>query len=101
MGSEPFELFCLLNPEHEDYKDNGRTSKDLGFFVKGSNDRDWQPLESEILNQTTIKAIYDPRSETTDRIECRINTGEDRYPKSVCPQTITVGCKYISLVKIR
>ena len=94
VGSEPFPLYCLLNPQHEDFKTY--KSEDLGFYLKGSQDRHWQTLESEILNQTTIKAIYDPVNVTTDRIECRINmpTGQ----KSVCPQRITVGRKYYHIL---
>ena len=53
-------------------------------------------LNSEILNETTIVAWYDPSVVTSDLLECGLKK-ENESPSgsyAICPKHINVGCKY-------
>ena len=53
-------------------------------------------LYSEILNETTITAWYDPSTATSDLLGCRLKK-ENQSPTGsygICNKEIDVGCKF-------
>ena len=66
IGSPEFPLYCHLNPESDFYKKKGLNSSNLRIYKKpqtfGKLDESYQigALPVEVLNGTTIKAMYDP-----------------------------------------
>ena len=54
-------------------------------------------LESEIVNETTITAWYNPSSVTSDLLGCRLKK-ESEFPSGsygICNKEVDVGCKFV------
>lgn len=94
IGSPEFPLYCHLNPESDFYKKKGLNSSNLRIHQK--NQTSGKPNEYQIgalpvvvLNETTIKAMYNPHIMSKDVIECRIEV--DGIETAVCNSHIHVG----------
>ena len=90
LGTKPFDIFCHMNPNDEYFTDKGLRSSDLSFKVKKNSS--WETLPSQIINETTIKASYDPSEAAKRRVECVVDI--NGVERSICTQTISVGCKF-------
>ena len=73
IGSPEFPLYCHLNPESDFYKKKGLNSSNLRIHQK--NQTSGKPNEYQIgalpvvvLNETTIKAMYNPHIMSKDVI---------------------------------
>lgn len=126
VGSEPIELFCHINPSHVYYKEKGYNSSKLFFEISGRGKyqslfEEIKLLDQEIVNSTTLKGVFDPktvgyfdvwcklkvfkrdeikRSDQSDETEDATTTREyvdnddnTVAEKGVCRQLIGVGCK--------
>ena len=111
VGTLPFQLFCTLDTSHEFYSKGLRS--DSLFIEQRRTVRLRQPandqlirnlatkpiettiLFSEILNETTIAAWYNPSTVTSDLLGCRLKK-ENESPDGaygICNKEIDVGCK--------
>ena len=55
-------------------------------------------LESKILNETSIEAVFDPKDVGSFMVDCVIV--KDNVSTGVCTQTIFVGCKSLKSLSI-
>jgi hypothetical protein len=112
FGSERFQLYCTLDISHKFYSELGLRSDSL-FIEQSSPAKKAQSnhlyqnknvnseideyqtniLNSEIVNETTIVAWYDPSVVTSDLLECGLKK-ENESPSgsyAICPKHIHVG----------
>jgi len=90
VGSEPFALYCRLNPYHDYYTKSKLDSSNLEFALAGE-DGVPVPLTSNVVNDTTIVATFQPGSrKRMDLIRCLLNIGRDQQ-RGVCQQNVYVG----------
>ena len=118
VGSEKFKLLCSINTEHHLYTQQGLRSNSLFIEQRrevkptkpvlkstthltdvSQNNFETTILQTRVLNETTIEAIYDPRTATSDLLACSISTGRAENVSSICTKMINVGCKYGSCIK--
>ena len=115
FGSERFQLYCTLDISHKFYSELGLRSDSL-FIEQRSPAKKAQSnhlhqnknidneideyqtniLNSEIVNETTIVAWYDPSVVTSDLLGCGLKK-ENESPSgsyAICHKQINVGCKY-------
>ena len=111
LATSPFQLFCTLNTSHELYSEGLRSDslfieqrrwipsrlaeKDLSrrkLSINPTEEIKTTILFSEILNETTIAAWYNPSTVTSDLLGCRIKK-ENESPVGICNKEIDVGCK--------
>ena len=115
FGSERFQLYCTLDISHKFYSELGLRSDSL-FIEQRSPAKKAQSnhlhqnknidneideyqtniLNSEIVNETTIVAWYDPSVVTSDLLGCGLKK-ENESPSgsyAICHKHINVGCKY-------
>lgn len=91
-GSEPFPIYCHLNPNHKYFKVDGLNSSDLGFYINNV------ALQSEIMNQTTIQALFNPENASVTHISCKVRPKHDKNadqdppsPMGLCVQNVFAG----------
>ena len=60
VGSEAIDIFCHLNPNYKPYWGKGLRSSHLSFHLRPKDGSEWAELESQIINETTIAAKYNP-----------------------------------------
>ena len=96
VGTSPFQLFCTLDTSHEFYSEGLRSDS---LFIEQrrmlTEEIKTTILYSEILNETTIAAWYNPSTATSDLLGCRIKK-ESESPEgayAICNKEIDVGCK--------
>jgi len=82
-GSDPFSLYCHLNPGHHYYNRENYRSSDLGFWI------DQTRLPSTIVNSTTIMAMFDPSEAGETKVTCKVDAGSAK--KGICKQIVYVG----------
>jgi hypothetical protein len=92
VGSAPFKIHCLLNPTHNYHTVSGLDSRNLEFQLAGDDGIPVR-MDSEIVNETTISATFEPGTqERMDLISCRLNIGGGQQ-RAVCQQNVYVGRK--------
>ena len=120
VGSDRFQLFCTLDVNHEYYSKRGLRSDSLFIEQKRwiqANPEDSKRsnlkhrkeadefkttiLFSQIVNETTISAWYDPVKVTSDLLGCRLRKDNESPEGSVgsygvANKEIDVGCKLIN-----
>lgn len=84
-GSEPFPIYCHLNPDHKYFKDDGLRSSDLGFYVNNV------ALPSNRINETTIQSMFDPNEAHVTLISCKVRPKDGSSPMGVCVQNVLAG----------
>ena len=114
VGSPSFQLFCTLETRHKLYSEGLRSDslfieqrrlipsklpeKDKSrrlLSIKPTEEIKTTILFSQIINETTIAAWYDPSTVTSDLLGCRIKN-ENESPigsYGICNKEIDVGCK--------
>ena len=116
VGSDPILLSCTLDKDHDFYSNRGLRSDSLfieqkrwtssnlggnGQVLKrnpNSQSEEYKTtiLYSEILNETTITAWYNPSTATSDLLGCSLKR-ENKSPSGsygICNKEIDVGCKF-------
>ena len=71
------------------FTEKGLRSSQLSFNLKSRKDNKWTQLESQIVNETTIRAKYNPDKVAKDIIECRVD--DNGYQRGICNQIFSVG----------
>ncbi len=98
VSSKPFPVYCRLNPEHE-YYTTGLNSSRLRIYKSLTDGR--RPLDSTVLNSTTIMATINPDTKREDFVECLIDVSQTRFAssqkqpemKGICSQHFLIGRK--------
>lgn len=93
VESNAFPIYCHLNPTYKYFTEYNLTSKDL-VFINVKENHEAVEMESEILNETTIFAMYKPSAQMSDDlIKCNVilSTGDAR---AICNKHVYVGGKY-------
>ena len=88
MGSDPFYIHCHLSPYSDPYKEGVRSDSivltKIDRFDPSSVE---ETLDSEIVNDTTVRYLYQPPNKLTrDYIECKLVDEQ-----KICVQHINVG----------
>ena len=84
-------LYCLLNPQHEYYTDQGLRAEDLVFWTPSGN------LESQIVNSTTISTIFIADTATTVDVQCQVQNRNRSI--GICKQRLFVGFPPLNVTK--
>ncbi len=92
-GSDPFDIYCRLNPAHEYARQHG--AERLGLFLAGKDDEDDGPrrMQTRIVNATTVAGRYVPGADMRrDLVTCKVDVGGGSSA-GVCQQNVFVGSK--------
>lgn len=97
VGSDPIPIFCRLNPAHSYYKNGNRS--DRLILVVGNEDGGYE-MESEIMDDMTIKAMYRPDKITSDDVICKLRVDTPRKYHGICKRRIKVGSEWATISNV-
>ncbi|CAB4058713.1 DOME [Lepeophtheirus salmonis] len=86
-GSAPITFYCTLNPNFEYYSRDGARSSNLTFNFERNQD---YPIETRILNETTIAFDFVPNHPMSDILLCKLVT-PNANNKGICSRNVNVG----------